>query len=308
MKLSRIAPVSLALLAALSLAACSAPASQDAEAADGSTPSFCAKGPLKMGIEPFEDPSKLEPAYKVLAGALEKQLGCEVEVQVVEDYSAEVLAMKNGRLDIGQFGPMGYVFASEKANAEPLVSFGTADGKLSTYTAGIWVPRDSEIKSVNDLVGKDLALGSVGSTSGDVLPRYALKKAGIEEKSLNMNYAGGHPEALLTLVNGTVDAAQLNSQTQASAIAAGNFKPEDFRQIWTSDPIPNDPITVSADADPAFKTAVKDALLNLPAEDIAAVGEFLDVTPAGKLLAVDKETYAPLFDLAATMGLTEKDL
>ena len=49
-------------------------------------------------------------------------------------------------------------------------------------------------------------------------------------------------------------------------------------------------------------------MLNLPAEDIAAVGEFLDVTPAGKLLAVDKETYAPLFDLAATMGLTEKDL
>ncbi|GAA4376780.1 phosphate/phosphite/phosphonate ABC transporter substrate-binding protein [Paeniglutamicibacter cryotolerans] len=308
MKLSRIAPLSLALLAALSLAACSTPRAPGAQGADESTPAFCAKGPLKMGIEPFEDPSKLEPAYQVLAGALEKRLGCEVQVQVVEDYSAEVLAMRNGRLDIGQFGPMGFVFASEKANAEPLASFGTADGKLSTYTAGIWVPKDSEIKDINDLAGKDLALGSVGSTSGDVLPRYALKKAGIQEKSLNMNYAGGHPEALLALVNGTVDAAQLNSQTQASAIASGNFTPGDFRQIWASDPTPNDPITVSADADPAFKTAVREALLNLPADDVAAVGEFLDVTPAGKLLAVDKETYAPLFDLAATMGLTEKDL
>src|SRR5690606_20764053 len=146
---------------------------------------------------------------------------------------------------------------------------------------------------------------SVGSTSGDVLPRYALKTAGIAESEVNMNYAGGHPEALLALTNGTVDAAQLNSQTQALAEEEGRFNPEDYRQIWTSDPIPNDPITISADADPELKKAVKDALLNLSKEDIAQVGAFLDVTPPGPLLEVTKETYAPLFDLASKMGLTE---
>lgn len=304
MRISRTLALSLAAVAALALAGCSsteAPANADANA-------FCPTGELKFGIEPFEDPSKLEPAYQVLAASLGKDLGCKIDVQVVEDYAAEVLSMRNGKLDIGQFGPMGYVFASTKANAEPLASFGTADGKLSTYTAGIWVPKDSQIETIEDLRGKDLALGSVGSTSGDVLPRYGLKKAGIAENELNMNYAGGHPEALLALTKGTVDAAQINSATLASAQEAGNFDPTGFRQIWQSEAIPNDPITVSADADPAFKAAVKDALLNLAPADIEAVGKFLDVSPAGPLVEVTKETYNPLFDLADTMGLTEKDV
>ncbi len=305
MKTRYFALLPAALLAAVGLSSC---ASTDTQTASANAPAYCADGPIKFGIEPFEDPTKLEPAYRVLADAMEERLGCKVEVQVVEDYSAEVLAMANNRLDIGQFGPMGYVFASTKAGAEPIASFGTADGELSTYTAGVWVAKDSAIQSVNDLKGKDVALGSIGSTSGDVLPRYGLKKAGIAESELNISYSGGHPEALLALTNGTVDAAQINSQTLASATAAGTFKAGDFRQIWTSEAIPNDPITIRGNADPALKEAVRDALLNLPAESIEKVGAFLDVTPPGPLLPVTKETYQPLFDLAATMGLTEEDL
>jgi phosphonate transport system substrate-binding protein len=293
------------LLTTVGLSACTG---APAETASANTPAYCSDGPIRFGIEPYEDPAKLEPAYRVLADAMEQELGCEVEVQVVEDYSAEVLAMANNRLDVGQFGPIGFVFASSKAGAEPVASFGTADGQLSSYTAGIWVAKDSDIQSIEDLRSKDVALGGVGSTSGDVLPRYGLKKAGVAESELHISYAGGHPEALLALTNGTVDAAQINSQTVASATAAGTFKAEDFRQVWTSEAIPNDPITIRGSADPALKNAVRDALLNLPADAIAEVGAFLDVTPPGPLLAVTKETYQPLFDLAATMGLTEEDL
>ncbi|MEG1443933.1 MULTISPECIES: phosphate/phosphite/phosphonate ABC transporter substrate-binding protein [Micrococcaceae] len=306
MKISQAFKFSAVSLGLLALTACGS--AQADEQADSAAPAFCADGPINFGIEPYEAPAKLEPAYGVLADALERELGCEVEVQVVEDYAAEVLAMRNGKLDLGQFGPVGYVFASQQAGAEPLVSFGTAQGELSTYTGGIWVAKDSEIKTLEDLRGKDFALGGVGSTSGDVLPRYALKTAGIAESEVNLNYAGGHPESLLALANGTVDAAQLNSQTQAVAEEEGTFNPEDYRQIWTSEPIPNDPITISADADPELKKAVKHALLNLPEEDIAQVGAFLDVTPPGPLLEVTKETYGPLFDLASEMGLTEDDI
>ena len=301
MKRVHIALASAAvLLAPIALAGCSPAASAE--------PATCPNGQITFGIEPFEDPKKLEPAYKTVAESLSKTLDCPVEVQVLEDYSAEVLAMQNGKLDIGQFGPLGYVFASERAGAEPLASFGTAEGELSSYTGGIWVPKESDIKTLEDLRGKDLARGSGGSTSGDALPRYAPAQAGIAESDLNLNYAGGHPEALLALTNKTVDAAQINSQTMGTAIKEGTFKKEDFRQIWESDPIPNDPITVAESADPEFKKAVKDALLNLPAKDIEEVAGYLGVEPAGQLIEVDKETYQPLFDLAKTMKLTEEDV
>ncbi|MHC6175602.1 phosphate/phosphite/phosphonate ABC transporter substrate-binding protein [Glutamicibacter sp. X7] len=307
MKPQKILTGMLLALSALSLAACS-PASEATPQGQGNNDGLCPAEGLSFGVEPYENPTKLEPAYRTLAEALSQKLNCPVEVQIVEDYAAEVLAMRNGKLDLGQFGPMGYVFADGKAGAEPLVSFGTADGKLSTYTGGIWVPKDSPIRSVEDLRGKDLALGSVGSTSGDVLPRYALAKAGIAENELNVNYAGGHPEALLALTNGTVDAAEINSQTLETATSEGSFTVEDYRQIWTSEPIPNDPITVAPDMDPKLKDAISQALLNLEPETIQEVANFLDVKPAGNLQKVTKETYAPLFDLAKTMKLTEDDI
>ncbi|MDV8148007.1 phosphate/phosphite/phosphonate ABC transporter substrate-binding protein [Arthrobacter sp. B10-11] len=304
MKTKLLTGPAAAIAVVLALTACGGNARSGADSASAT----CPGGEIRFGIEPYEDPAKLKPAYDVLAAALEKKLDCPVEVQVVEDYAAEVLAMRNGKLDLGQFGPLGYVFASQKAGAEPLVSFGTAGKELSSYTAGIWVAKDSPITDIAGLRGQSLALGSVGSTSGDVLPRFGLREAGIADADLKMDYTGGHPEALLALKNGKVEAAEINSQTLATAKSAGTFNPEDFRRIWTSDPIPNDPITVRGDADPVFKEAVKAAFLDLDATDIAKVGEFLDVTPPGPLLPVTKETYAPLFELAKTMDLSEEDL
>lgn len=293
-----------ALLAAATAAALSA---CTAATADPAADALCPNGEIRFGIEPYEDPASLEPAYRVLADALAERLDCPVSIAIVDDYAAEVLAIENGSLEIAQFGPLGYVFAHERAGVEPVASFGTADGELSSYTAGIWVPKESPITSIADLAGHSLALGSVGSTSGDALPRMALEQAGIADQ-VRADYSGGHPEALLALVNGTVDAAQINSQTLATAQREGTFDPGQYRQIWESDPIPNDPITLRADLAPELKAAIVDALLGLSPEQVAEVGEFLDVTPPGPMIAVTDADYAPLFDLAAVLGLTEQDV
>lgn len=289
-----------ALLGVIALLCLTVTACGSSPAAGGT----CPDGRIRFGVEPYEDPAKLKPAYEVLAKALQSKLNCPVELQVVDDYSAEVLAMRNGKLEIAQFGPLGFVFASTKANAQPLASFADATGKLTTYTAGIWVPATSPVKSINDLSGKTVALSSPGSTSGDALPRFAFK----DVKDVKVDYAGGHPEAMLALANGKVDAAEINSQQAASAKAAGAFDPSKFRQIWTSAPIPNDPITVRGDLDPALTDKIRKALLELGPSDVAQIGAFLDVTPPGPLVAVTKETYQPLFDLAAALGLTENDV
>lgn len=301
MMLHRLIASVAVLSAAVALTACGGAEAETASAT-------CPNGEIRFGVEPFEDPGKLTPAAKRLGEAVQQALNCPVRVQITDDYSAEVLAMQNGKLEVAMFGPLGYVFASKRAKAEAVASFADATGKLSTYTAGIWVPKDSPISSIAQLRGRSLALSSIGSTSGDALPRKALKDAGIGQRDVKIDYAGGHPEALLALVNGKVDAAEINSQQQASAASAGKFDAAKFRQIWTSAPIPNDPITIRGDLDPAFKTAFKDALLKLDPAAVADIGALLDVSPPGPLVAVDNTTYQPLFDLAASLGLTEKDV
>ena len=291
--------ISVVLAATLALTACGTTDS----ASGGDCPN---SGKVRFGVEPYEDPEKLKPAYDVLAKALAAKLGCEVELQVVDDYAAEVLAMRNGKLDIAQFGPLGYVFASQKAKAEPLASFANGSGKLTSYTAGIWVAKDSPAQKIEDLQGKSLALSSVGSASGDALPRFGLKKHNVND--VKLDYAGGHPEAMLALLNGKVGAAEINSQQLATAKAAGTFDETKFRQIWKSEPIPNDPITVRGDLGQEFKDRVRKALLELSPADVEKVGAFLDVTPPGPLVQVNNDTYQVLFDLAATLGLKEEDV
>src|SRR5262249_57067164 len=113
------------------------------------------------------------------------------------------------------------------------------------YTAAIWVPKDSPIKSVAALKGHTIAFSDPGSTSGNLMPRYAIIKAGLNpDKDVRIKFAGGHPQSLLALVNGQVDAAEVNSQQQATATAAHQFDASKFKLVWQSDPIQNDPITV----------------------------------------------------------------
>lgn len=293
-------------LAAAALTACGGSGSGAAAAADSSA--ACPHGRVRFGVEPYEAPAKLTPAYQVLTKALEKGLGCPVQLIIVQDYAAEVLAMKNGQLELGEFGPLGFVFASNKAKAEPVASFADAHGKLSTYRAGIWVPKDSKLADLTSLKGHTLALSSVGSTSGDALPRYAIQKAGLSASDVRIEYAGGHPESLLALTKGKVDAGEVNTQELASAKAAGQFDESAYRRIWQSEPIPNDPITVWGGLGSAFKDKVRTVLTQLSPRDVAAVGKYLDVDPAGPMVAVDKSTYQPLFDLASALKLTEKDV
>lgn len=296
----------VAAAALLSLTAACGGTSAKASAAGDS--SACPNGQVRFGVEPYEAPAKLTPAYEVLTKALEKGLGCPVKLQIVQDYAAEVLAMKNGQLDLAEFGPLGYVFAQQEAKAEAVASFADANGKLSSYTAGLWVPANSPITSLAGLKGKTVALSSAGSTSGDALPRYALQKAGISQGDLTLQYAGGHPQSLLALVKGKVDAGEINSQELPAAVAANEIDPSKFRKIWASDPIPNDPITVYGGLSQQFKDKVKAVLTSLQPADVAAIGKFLDVDPAGPMIAVDKSTYQPLFDLASALHLTKKDV
>jgi phosphonate transport system substrate-binding protein len=308
----------------LGLAACGSSSSNTASTPSntGSTTSnagsttnvACPSGTLTFGVEPYDNASVLVSAYQAMSAALGTALGCKVNLEVAESYVAEILAMKNGKLDMGEFGPAGYVFASQQAGAVPMVSYATTGGQLSTYTAGIWVPKSSPITSLKQLAGHTLALSSVGSTSGDWEPRYALIQAGVSGQ-VKTEYAGGHPESLEALLHGKVDAAEVNSQTEASAEAKHTFNPADYREIWKSAPIPNDPICASGTLSKAAIAKITSALEGLTASDFTSgstsLASELDFTPPAsgpELIPVSQSAYTQLFSLAAALHLTSANL
>ena len=268
----------------------------------------CPNGRVNFGVEPYDAGAKFTGAYKALSAALSTNLGCPVKLLIAENYTAEVEAMKAGKLDVGEFGPLGYIFAHSIAKAQPVAVFADKHGKPVTYTAAIWVPTDSTITTVAQLKGHTLAFSDPGSTSGNLMPRYALIQAGLNpDKDLKIKFAGGHPQSLLALTNGQVDAAEVNSQQQTTAVAAKQFDTTKFRVLWRSKPIQNDPITVRGDLPADFQAAVKTALLKLTPAQLKLVDAELGVD-SGPMVAAKDSFYAPIRALVTSEHLKIKDI
>jgi phosphonate transport system substrate-binding protein len=221
-------------------------------------------GTLRFGVEPFEAASKLVPIYERVGEILAKKLGCKVQIFVTTSYTAEVEAMRAGRLEVGEFSPFSYVLAHQLAKADAVATFSNAEGKPDTYTAGIVTWPGSGITTLKEVAGHTFGYSDPTSNSGHLFPAYALKQAGIDpETGVKPLYSGSHTASFEALRNHKVEAAELNSQQIVSSTQAGFYKPGDFIELWRSDPIPVDPIAVRRDLDPAFKTRLTHVLQTL---------------------------------------------
>jgi phosphonate transport system substrate-binding protein len=221
-------------------------------------------GTVRFGVEPYDTAARLVPIYEKVGQLIGTKLGCKVEVFVATSYNAEIEAMRNGKLEIGEFGPLGYVLAHQVAKAEAVAAFGTADGKPNTYWASLVTYPASGIKTVAEIKGHSFAFSDPASTSGHLFPAYGLRKAGLDpDKDIRAIFAGSHTSSFEALYNHKVDAGELNSEQLESAKQRGHYNDGDVVFLWKSDPIPTDPFSVRSDLPSDFKKQLIEVLQNL---------------------------------------------
>jgi phosphonate transport system substrate-binding protein len=255
-----------ALLYAALLGLAAAPGAHAANAAD------CPNGgTVRFGVEPYDTAPRLVPIYGHIGDLISQKIGCKVQVYVTTNYNAEIEAMRNGKLEIGEFGPLGYVLAHQVAKAQAVAAFGNKEGQPDNYWASIVTYPGSGIKTVAEIKGHSFAFSDPASTSGHLFPAYGLRKAGLDpDKDIRAIYAGSHTSSFEALYNHKVDAGELNSEQLESATQRGEYHDGVFVFLWKSNPIPTDPITVRGDLPPAFKARLIKVLQNL---DLSALPE-----------------------------------
>ena len=211
---------------------------------------------VRFGVEPFDTAPRLMPIYEKIGEMISEKLGCQVKVYIATNYNAEIEAMRNDKLEIGEFGPLGYVLAHQVAKAEAVATFGDAEGKPDTYWASLVTYPTSGIKTVADIRGHSFAFSDPASTSGHLFPAYGLRKAGLDpDKDIKAIYAGSHTASFEALYNHKVDAGELNSEQLESATQRGHYKDGDLVFLWKSDPIPTDPTAIRGDLPEAIQEA-----------------------------------------------------
>jgi phosphonate transport system substrate-binding protein len=227
-----------------------------------------------------------------------------VQVFVTTNYNAEIEAMRNGKLEIGEFGPLGYVLAHQVAKAEAVAAFGTQEGKPDSYWASLVTYPGSGIKTVADIRGHSFAFSDPASTSGHLFPAFGLRKSGIDpDKDIKPIYAGSHTSSYEALYNRKVDAGELNSEQLQSATQRGHYKEGDIIFLWKSDPIPTDPITVRGDLPPDFKARVITVLQTLDLSSLPAADRKIMGLSGMRFVPQTDKAYDGIRDLVKTLNI-----
>jgi len=202
--------------------------------------------------------------------------GIEITPIRVTDYNAAVEAVRANRAQIAWYGGKTYIQAVEIANVEAFAAGVRKGDSDASYFAYFVVPSDSDLQTLADIKGKKLALNSIGSTSGDLIPQVELMKAGLSIKNKNdfkqVYYAGSHDACMMAALNKHVDVCGMSSRNFDARIADGTISLEQIRIIHRSSPVPPPPLAYSKSLPLEIRNKIK--LATLDAHNYGKIGGY----------------------------------
>ncbi|MCH2069289.1 phosphate/phosphite/phosphonate ABC transporter substrate-binding protein [Shimia sp.] len=239
---------------------------------------------LVFAYTPVEDPAVYADIWAPFITHMEDVTGKGVQFFAVQSNSAEVEAMRSGRLHVAGFSTGPTPFAVNLAGAVPFAIMGAEDGQFG-YKLQVFTQADSDIQAVKDLAGRRVAHTSPTSNSGNQAPRALFPSLGVEpDKDYEVTYSGSHDQSMLGVVAGDYDAAPVASEVVERMAERGLYDPKDVRMVWESDPFPTTSFTVAHNLDPELSEKIKEAFFTFEfsgtklGEEFAGVSKFIPIT------------------------------
>lgn len=252
---------------------------------------------------PTQGAQNFEERMRKLGDLLSKEAALNVEVQVGSNYAAVVEALRFGKVDGAYLGPFTYVVANAQTGAYAIITQ-NINGKPYYYSYLITrkespIPEIKEDRELASLKGKKFAFGDPGSTSSSLIPRLALKNAGIDpERDIQANFTGGHDKVLLAVANGLAEVGAIDSAIFENTLAK-NF-PREFalvRVIWRSGQLFQYPWAVRKDLPPETVQKLQRAFLKIKDQEV------LNAFGADGFAPADDSKYDEIREAARAFGI-----
>jgi len=219
---------------------------------------------LKMVFVPASEKGD-ENDYESLLEIISQNAGIKIESIKVTDYNAAVEAMRAGRAQMAWFGGKTYIVAAKIAGAQAFAAGVRVGSKSAGYYSFFVVRNDSNLKNFNDVKGQILGLGSIGSTSGDLIPRVELSKIGLSIDNPNdfkqFVYTGNHDACLLAVINKHINVCGMSSRNFEARLADGTINKNEVRIIHKSPLVPPPPLAYSKNLSKNLKNKIKKATI-----------------------------------------------
>jgi phosphonate transport system substrate-binding protein len=217
---------------------------------------------LRISAIPDENPQELLRIYQPFADYLTKETGLPVKFTPVVDYPATVEGLAAGKLDMVWYGGLTSVQAARMAKGAKRIAMRKED---TEFKSQFITRKDTGIRDLKDLKGKTFSFGNVASTSGHLMPRYYLVKAGInpEKDFSKFSFSGAHDATAAWVEAGRVDAGALNFLVWDKLVANKKVDTEKVVVFYTTPPFVDYVWMVRGGLDNALVEKISKALLKL---------------------------------------------
>jgi phosphonate transport system substrate-binding protein len=257
---------------------------------------------LRVSAIPDENPNELLRIYTPFAEYLQKEIGIKVRFTPVVDYPATVEGLAAKKLDMVWYGGFTSVQAARRTN-------GTAKRLVlrqedAEFKSVLIAKPGSGIRSLADLKGKTFAFGSVGSTSGHLMPRFFLLQAKLnpEQDFKQVAYSGAHDATALWVESGKVEAGALNFLVWDKLVQTQKVNLSKVDVFYTTPPYVDYCWTVRGDLDKGIQDKITAAFLKLDYNN-PEHRKLLDLHRTKKYIRAHDADWKSIEDAAIAAGL-----
>lgn len=261
---------------------------------------------IRLAVTDLQGLEELQRNFAPFQAALSELLGDPVEFLPVSTRTAAAVALDSSQVDLVLTGPSEYVVLRAVTDGEPLVGV-TRPG----YFSVIAVHADRGIETLDDLRGRSIALGDIGSTSGHLGPSKILADGGLDPLTdvEGLNLGDGQTPAF---VNADTDAIGISRDGYGRMLEAGGLTEAEAPIIATGPDYPADVFIAGSHLSPEFRQELRTLMTERADELLAAITATAEDEDAdtdkylgAKLLPVEDEDYDYMREAYQSIGVED---
>lgn len=235
---------------------------------------------LIFAYTPVEDPAVYAKVWDGFLRHMEKVTGKKVQFFPVQSNSAQLEAMRAGRLHVAGFNTGSNPLAVNCAGFVPIALMASKNNAFG-YEMEIITYPGSGVQKIEDIKGKKMAFTTQTSNSGYRAPSALLRENFKLEagKDYEPVFSGKHDNSVIGVANKDYPAAAIANEVMHRIIERGVVKKEQIVTIYKSKTFPTTGYGYVYNLKPELAAKVKEAFFTFPWDGSELQKEFGKTTP-----------------------------
>ncbi|MBI5076256.1 MAG: phosphate/phosphite/phosphonate ABC transporter substrate-binding protein [Nitrospirae bacterium] len=261
---------------------------------------------ILIGLIPEENIFTQMDRHRPLAAYLTKKLGTGIRFTILSRYGDVLDRFMSRKMDGAFFGVFTSVLAMEQLDAEPIVHPVNLDG-ASAVQSYIFVRKDSNIQSIQDMKGKKIAFVDRATVTGYLYALSFLRERGVQDINTffrEVSFTGSHGSTIYAVLDGRADIGTAKSKIFQQLVKKDYSIKEELVILAKSREFPDTTLFLRKDLSSAKRQQIRDILLNMDKD--AEGREALKKLESMMFVEAKTSDFQPFFEIARKSGITVK--